>query len=207
MKKLISLFLLSLPLACSAQDPMSVISAKDIRSHMFFLAADEMAGRSAASPEARIAANYIATEFMHLGLKPVGDNGTYFQNFSMVSAMLDPVHTSLVLKLGSSTKTLQIQHDFSYFFVQSATPTQVDASVVFAGYGVNAPEYDYNDFAGLNLRGKVAMVLDREPQADDPASRFKGRWDTVHTYWWYKIEQVRATGAAGLLIIEESKTR
>ncbi len=79
--------------------------------------------------------------------------------------------------------------------------------IVFAGYGVNAPQYGYNDFAGIDVRGKIVMALAREPQADDPNSRFKSRFDTVHSYVWYKIEQVRKAGAAGLLLVNEATPR
>ena len=189
-----------------AQKPTDPISANDIKAHMFFLAADEMAGRDATSSEGRIAANYIASEFMKMGLKPVGDGGTYFQNFDMVVGALDPAETSLKVKIGSSEKAYALGHDFMWT-LQSARPTQVSAALVFAGYGVNAPEYGYNDFSGINVRGKVVMVLNREPQENDPKSKFKGRWDTIHSYNWNKIEQVRKAGGAGLLLINDRVPR
>ena len=186
-----------------ATDP---ISTEDIKAQMFFLAADEMAGRDATSPEGRIAANYIASEFMSMGLKPVGDAETYFQNFDMTIGPMDPAETSLKVKIGPSEKTYALGHDFMWTR-QSAHPTQVSAPLVFAGYGINAPEYGYNDFSGIDVRGKVVMVLNREPQANDPNSKFKGRWDTVHSYAWDKIEEVRKAGAVGLLIITDKVPR
>ena len=205
-KKMFVAFLL-VPALAAAQQPADLITARSLRAHMFFLAADEMAGRNATSPEGRIAANYVAAHFMRLGLKPAGDNGTYFQNFDMVGSMTDDGRMGLTAKVGATTRTFQLDHDFFYFFVQSATPTQVEAPVVFLGYGINAPEYGYNDFAGLDLAGKVALVLDREPQANDPRSKFKGQWDTIHSYLWYKVEQVRKTGAAGILVVREAVPR
>ncbi len=205
--KRIVLIVLSLCLfLAAAERPMDYITQADIKAEMFFLASDEMAGRDAASPQAEIAANYVASEFMRLGLRPVGNNSTYFQNFDMVIAWLDREKTSLQAQIGGSKKTYEMGHDF-FWTRQSANPTTVTAPVVFAGYGVNAPEYDYNDFAGVNVRGKVVLALSREPQANDPNSRFKGTFDTVHSYNWYKIEQVRKAGAAGLILINDATPR
>jgi PA domain len=203
------LVLLCTSLAWAAQPtaPVDLITESSIKSDMFFLANDDMKGRDATSPEDRISADYIASEFMRLGLKPVGDDGTYFQDFDMVVGPLDPAHTMMKAKLDGTEKTFQMGHDFNYFFVQSANPTEVTAPLVFAGYGVNAPEYKYNDYAGVDVHGKVVLVLDREPQPNDPNSRFKGRWDTVHSYMWYKIAQAHKAGVAGLLVVPDRTRR
>lgn len=193
-------------MAAGAERPVDYITQADLKAHMFVLAADEMAGRDAASPEAAITSNYIAAEFMRMGLKPVGDNGTYFQNFDMVIGWLDRPNTSLDAKIGGSQKTYQMGHDYQWVR-QSANPATVTAPLVFAGYGVNAPEYGYNDFAGVDVHGKVVLALSREPQPNDSNSRFKGTFDTVHSYNWYKIEQVRKAGAAGLILINEATPR
>jgi Zn-dependent M28 family amino/carboxypeptidase len=190
----------------AAKQPIDYITQADIKAHMMFLASDQMAGRDAASPEAEIAADYVAAQFMRLGLKPVGDGGTYFQNFDMVIGPLDREKSKFEAKIGSTEKTFQLGHDFNWAR-QSVNPTTVTAPVVFAGYGVNAPEYNYNDFAGVDVRGKIVIALAREPQGDDSNSRFKGKFDTVHSYVWYKIEQVRKAGAAGLLIVNEAVPR
>ena len=206
MRRTVSLILFAFSLF-AAERPTDYITQTDIKARMFFLASDEMAGRDAASPEAEITADYIASEFMRMGLKPAGDPGSYFQNFEMAIAKLDREHTSLQAQIstrtGTSKKTFQLGHDFNYAR-QSVNPTMAAAPVVFAGYGVNAPEYGYNDFAGVDVRGKIVMALVREPQAEDSKSRFKGRFDTVHSYVWYKIEQVRKAGAAGLLLVNEA---
>jgi PA domain-containing protein len=205
MKRIASTILLVWTMG-AAEKPVDYITQADIKAHMFFLASDAMAGRDAASPEAQITADYIAAEFMCIGLKPIGDGGSYFQNFDMVIGPLDRENTSLQAKVGGSKKTYHLGHDFIYAR-QSVNPTSVTSPIVFAGYGVNAPEYGYNDFAGIDVRGKIVMALAREPQADDPNSRFKSKFDTVHSYVWYKIEQVRKAGAAGLLIVNEATPR
>ncbi|HEV2386298.1 MAG TPA: M28 family peptidase [Candidatus Acidoferrales bacterium] len=185
---------------------VDVIREADLKADLFFLAADEMAGRNTTSPEAHIAANYIAAEFMRLGLKPVGAPGSYFQDFDMVIGNLDPARTTLTAKMGGAEKSFQLGHDFLWTR-QSLRPTTACGPLVFAGYGIDAPEYGYDDFSGADLKGKIAMVLDREPQANDPHSKFKGTWDTYHAYNWFKIEQVRKQGAVGLLMVPSAGQR
>ncbi len=90
---------------------------------------------------------------------------------------------------------------------QSLHPASECGGVVFAGYGIDAPEYSYSDFAGLDLKGKVVLVLNREPQANDSNSKFAGAWDTYHAFFWQKVEEVRKHGATGLLFIDDRTRR
>jgi len=207
-KKAILIMLLSLVAiaedrrTANSNTAAQLIQLGDVRSKMFFLAADEMQGRLVGTSEDTIAANYIASEFMRLGLKPLGDDGTYFQSFDIARAWPKEQDAfTLALNVNGQTKFYQRGHDFEGWWVQSVNSETAKGPIVFLGYGVNAPEYGYNDFAGADIRGKLAMVLAREPQADDVHSKFKGAWDTYHSYDWYKIEQVRNAGATGLLIV------
>src|SRR5713226_4127058 len=92
-------------------EAINTIRAERIKAQMYFLAADALAGRDSGSSEGRIAANYFAADLMRLGLKPVGDNGTYFQNFDLVKARLDKENTWLKSKIRGVEKTFQIDHD------------------------------------------------------------------------------------------------
>ena len=185
---------------------LETIGVDALKGHVFFLAAPEMGGRDSLSLEGRIAANYIAGFFYRLGLAPVGDGQTYFQPFPMSQALIDRAHTRLratvTTKAGGSTA-----HDYvlaSDFTLarQGGVDVDVSAPLVFAGYGIDAPEYGYSDYAGLDVAGKVVLVLAREPQATDPQSRFKGAWDTYHAYPAWKPEVARRHGAAGVLIVQ-----
>ena len=182
---------------------VATISADQIKGPMVFLSADEMQGRNTGSHEGRIAANYIASEFMRSGLKPAGDNGTYFQDFNLVTAWIDRENTALKVAIGGFEKSYQIDHDFSFWVMQSNNPAQAIGPLTFLGYGIDANEYSYNDFAGVDLHGKIAMILQREPQENNSKSKFKGSWNTFHAYEWFKAEQIRKAGAAGLLIIKK----
>jgi hypothetical protein len=204
-KALITILLLA---TTEAQQAVDLIRADVMKAQMYFLASDDLQGRNAGSHEGRIVADYIASEFMQLGLEPVGDAGTYFQNFETVRATVDPVNTTLQMRRPGSEKTFMYAHDFDMQWVpESNNPEEVTAGVLFAGYGIDAPEYGYADLKGIDLRGHIALVLAREPQASDPNSRFKGKWDTLYAYPWHKVEQLRRAGAAGVLIINTDKLR
>jgi len=204
-KALITILLLA---TMETQRAVDLIRAEVMKAQMYFLASDDLQGRNAGSHEGRIAADYIASEFMRLGLEPVADAGTYFQNFETVRATVDSENTTLQMKRLGSEKTFTYGHDFDMrWTAQSNNPEQVSASVLFAGYGIKAPEYGYDDLEGIDLHGHIALVLAREPQASDPNSRFKGKWDTLHAYPWDKMEQLRRQGAAGVLIIDTEKSR
>jgi hypothetical protein len=194
-------------LAAVAQNPAGLIKTINIKAEMFFLSSDAMAGRKTGSREAEIAANYVASEFMRFGLKPMGDSGTYFQNFDLVSASPDKPEMALVVRQNGRQKPYQFDTDFDVSdILQSNNSATVTGPLVFVGYGVNAPEYGYNDFSGIDLRGKVALVLTHEPQQSDPKSRFKGKWNTIHAYDVYKYEQIRKAGAAGVLILKDTNS-
>ena len=210
MKNVILAFLLGVSMAAqAARNPggdaaaaANNIQLEDIRARMFFLSNSTMAGRLIGTPEHAIAANYIESEFMRLGLKPGGDDGTYFQSFDLESAWPDAQKPFLLqATVGSRQKDFLPGHDFNPWWVQGVKSEAAQGPIEFLGYGINAPEYGYNDFADVELHGKIAMVLEREPQADDPNSKFRGRWDTYHAYDWFKIEQIRRAGAAAVLIV------
>src|SRR5947207_10859069 len=192
--------------AADADPGLASITAAALKGHIYFLASDEMAGRDSLSPEGRIAAQYIAGFFHRAGLKPVGDRGTYFQTFPMAAGRMDRDHTLLRATLGregtTATRDFAMGPD-SRLGRQGNVDAAARAPLVFAGYGITAPEYSYDDFKGVDVRGKVVMVLTHEPQEHDAKSRFKGRYNTVHAFNWWKPEVIRQHGAAGILIVQE----
>ena len=192
--------------AQSGDAGLDSIRADALKGHVFFLAAPEMGGRDSLSLEGRIAANYIAGFFHRLGLKPVGDGGTYFQNFPMTQAVIDRGQTRLraTIAAGSGSASIRdftLASDFT-LARQGGVDVDVTAPLVFAGYGIDAPEYGYSDYAGLDVAGKVVLILAREPQATDAKSPFKGTWDTFHAYPAWKPEVARRFGAKGVLIVQ-----
>jgi hypothetical protein len=187
-------------------DPgLASIKADALKGHIYFLASDAMGGRDSLSHEGRIAADYIAGFFYRAGLKLAGDNGTFFQNFPMEAGQIDREHTYLRASFGKDgalSRDFTAGPDYS-LGRQGNVDAAVRAPLVFAGYGITAPEYAYDDFAGVDVRGKVVMVLTHEPQEHDAKSRFMGRYNTVHAFNWWKPEVIRQHGAAAILIVQE----
>jgi peptidase M28-like protein len=193
-------------LAQDARQAAGLIQSNDLQADIAFLASDDLKGRDAGSAEDHIATDYIAAEFMRLGLKPVGDHGTYFQNMEINTAQLDRERTTFTAKIAGVAHTYEFNKDFRWSR-QSLHPASSCGEIVFAGYGIDAPEYGYNDFAGVEVKGKVVLVLGREPQAKDANSKFMGTLDTYHAFNWEKLEELRKRGAAGLLLVQDRVRR
>ena len=183
-----------------------LITPNDLKADISFLASDEMAGRNIGTLEDHLATDYIASEFMRLGLKPVGDNDTYFQKMEIVAADLDKGHTTLTATLNGVEHSYAIDKDFRWNR-ESLRADKACGPVVFAGYGVAAPEFGYDDLKDVDLKGKVAMVFLREPQADDPKSKFMGTLDSYHAFFWDKVEELRKRGVAGILLVQDRVPR
>ncbi len=195
--------------ALGAQDgrqAAGLIQPDDLKADIAFLASDDLRGRNSGSVEDHIAADFIASEFMRLGLQPVGDAGTYFQKMEIDTAEVDRDHTAFTAKIAGAEHAYRLGPDFRWAR-QSLRAGTACGPIAFAGYGISAPEYGYDDFASIDVKGKVLMVLAREPQADDPNSRFMGTWDTYHAFNWQKLEEARKRGAAGLLLVQDRVAR
>src|ERR1700719_1812268 len=179
------------------------VDPEKIRAHVKFLSSDLLEGRGMGQRGSDIAAEYIATQFALDGLKPAGDQGTYFQEVPMVSVTTLPETTfSIVPKNG---EPLQLKN-LDDFVIHNETQTEVadiDAPIVFVGYGITAPEYKWDDYKGVDLKGKVALLFVNEPTSDDP-NFFKGKALTYYGRWTYKFEETARRGAAATLIIHRT---
>src|SRR5262249_29375190 len=203
---LVSLGLAAILQGADADPGLASIKADALKGHIYFLASDAMGGRDSLSLEGRIAAEYIAGFYYRAGLKPVGDNGTFFQNFPMTAGHIDREHTYLRAVIGkegmTATRDFAMGPDYT-LGRQGNVDAAARAPLVFTGYGIAAPEYAYDDFKGVDVRGKVVMVLTHEPQEHDAKSRFKGRYNTSHGFKRWKPEVIRQHGAAAILIVQE----
>lgn len=139
-------------------------SARRVQAHMEFLASDLLEGREAGSPGYDIAADYVASQFKQLGLKPAGDDGTYFQRVPM-TAYRPADEGSLVLRQAGVAVPLEFGKDFVIGRNPLSAETKLSASLVFVGYGVVAPERGRDDYAGLDVRGKIVVALDGAPSS------------------------------------------
>jgi Zn-dependent M28 family amino/carboxypeptidase len=190
---------------------MASIDGEKIRAHVRFLADDLLEGRGPGLRGSELAAKYIATQFALYGLKPGGDNGTYLQqvNFVGMKAIPEKTTMSLVPKRGEGISIGLFSIDLKYgddFTVSNRTLTpvvEIDAPIVFVGYGITAPEFGWDDYAGVDVKGKVVLCIVGDPPSDDPKF-FGGKALTYYGRWTYKFEQAARMGAVGALIIHRT---
>ncbi len=179
---------------------METIIPDHIRWHVRYLSHDLLEGRGTGQRGGDIAAEYIATQFAEYGLKPAGDNGTYLQKVPLVGiTALPETQFSLVPKQGAAMHLKPLDDYVAYDQTQQAQ-SDVDAEIVYVGYGIEAPEYNWDDYKGVDVRGKVLLMLVNEPPSDDPKF-FKGKALTYYGRWTYKYEEAARKGAVGVILI------
>lgn len=195
-------------LDAAAEKAIADISPEKIRAHVQFLASDLLEGRGPGQRGGEIAAAYVATQFALYGLVPAGENGGYFQTVPMVNIRTLPQTTFAITAKNGSTMELHGGDDY-VATNQSLTPeATVQAPVVFVGYGINAPEYKWNDYAGLDVKGKVVLMFVNEPPSPEPStddSFFKGKSLTYYGRWTYKYEEAARQGAVGAILIHQQQ--
>jgi Zn-dependent M28 family amino/carboxypeptidase len=179
------------------------IDSERIRAHVQFLADDLLEGRGTGTRGGDIAAHYIAAQFALDGLRPAGDEGSYLQRVAFTGVQtLDGTSASLAPAHGAP---LELKRGPDYV-VGNQTQTErvdIDAPIVFVGYGIEAPEYGWNDYQGVDVKGKVVLVIVNEPPSTDPKF-FAGEAMTYYGRWTYKFEEAARKGAIGALIIHRT---
>ncbi len=191
-------------LSAAAISAMQKIDPERIRAHVRFLAHDLLEGRGTGQRGGDIAAEYIATQFALDGLKPAGDNGTYLQKVPLVGVTTLPETTFSFVTSGGSTKDLKPGTDYTAYNETQQPESAIDADIVYVGYGIEAPEYDWNDYKDADVKGKVLLMLVNEPPSDD-ARFFKGRALTYYGRWTYKYEEAVRKGAVGAILIHKAE--
>jgi Zn-dependent M28 family amino/carboxypeptidase len=188
-------------LPAGARAAAGSIDAEKIRAHVRFLSLDLLEGRGPGTRGAEVAAEYIATQFAVNGVKPAGEDGTYFQRVPLMAVHTVEDKTKFSLA-PSSGDTVELAYGTEIVAKDQtgAATADLDAPIVFVGYGIHAPEYQWDDYAGVDIKGKIALVIVNEPPSQDEKF-FKGRALTYYGRWTYKYEEAARRGAAGVLII------
>lgn len=190
-------------LPAATAEAMRGINAERMRAHVRFLAHDLLEGRGTGARGGDIAAEYMAAQFALDGLKSAGDNGTYLQKVPMVGVRTLPETSFTVVPAKGEPARLKLQDDFVTNNESQAETAEFDAPVVFVGFGIRAPEYNWDDFKGMDLRGKVLMMFVSEPPSEDPKF-FKGKALTYYGRWTYKFEEAARHGAVAALVIHRT---
>lgn len=209
MKKTLSLggVLLSLALVSSAQDLVTAdtraaaklsITASRLKGHTRFLASDLLEGRGPATRGDDLAQTYIAAQFESFGLEPGAPDGTYIQKVEIVGIKTTSPET-LLFKKGAESVAVPKQDFVAFAGVEEKTAGFENAELVFVGYGIVAPEYGWDDYKGLDVKGKVLVMMNNDPESDPML--FKGKTRLYYGRWDYKYEMAASKGAAGAIII------
>jgi Zn-dependent M28 family amino/carboxypeptidase len=171
------------------------------RAHLTFLADDALEGRAPATRGGDLAAKYIAAQFARLGLEPAGDDGGWFHRIPIVAHTPQPE-----LELTApERRTLRYRDDYVLWSMRDEPEVEVTAPVVFVGYGIEAPEAKWNDFAGADVKGKIIVALVNDPGLRDE-TLFRGKELTYYGRWTYKLEEAERQGAAGILLVHTTES-
>ncbi len=179
-----------------------------IRAHIKFLSDDLLEGRGPGARGGEIAAKYIAAQLEALGLKGAGANGSFFQPVSLVGVKADP-NTKLIVSGRNGKETFDFADDYVAFTGAQTDEVDVDAEMVFVGYGINAPEQRWNDYKGdaSDYRGKFLVMLVNDPPATaDEPNLFGAKALTYYGRWTYKYEEAARRGAAGVILLHTDQS-
>jgi Zn-dependent M28 family amino/carboxypeptidase len=192
-------------LPAGAQKAMNAIDSEKIRASVKYLSDDKLQGRGTGQKGGDMAADWIAAQFKSYGLVPAGDGGGYFQNIRFFGVTTDPKQTqfAFVLKSGAPM-ALKFADDYVANDQTHSEKSEIDAPLVYVGYGIHAPEYNWDDYKGIDVKGKVLLMLVNEPPSDDP-NFFKGRALTYYGRWTYKYEEAARRGAVGVVLIHKTE--
>jgi len=184
-----------------------VASAADLGRRIERLASDEFEGRAPGTPGGQAASQYIADEMKASGLVPMGKNNTYFQPVKLTETEVLSTSTLTVSKNEETLLEADQKTNAVYWTKRLAeSQTVTDSDIIFVGYGVVAPEYGWNDYAGLDVKGKTVVMLVNDPGfATKDENLFKGNAMTYYGRWTYKYEEAGRQGAAAAIVIHETE--
>jgi hypothetical protein len=186
------------PVPATVATGFNAIREDTLRANLTFLASDALQGRMSLQTGDDVAIQWIASEFAKAGLKPAA-NGSFLQPVELIEFRGDRAQSYVELKRGGSEK----QWKFPDVLGGYRSDVDVTADVVFAGFGITAPELHYDDYEGIDAHGKIVLIFDHEPQETDPASIFNGTGNTRYATGRVKILNAQAHGAVGVLIAAE----
>ena len=188
----------------SIESALGSITIGEMKDHISVLASDEFLGRFPATAGEEKTIRYLEAQFMKLGLKPTNGN-SFFQEVPLVKLTAD-ASMKMQLSGGKQNLNLEFSDDFIGGTPQLSELIKIDNSdIIFVGYGINSPEFGWNDYKGLDVKGKTVLMLINDPgYATSDSSLFNGRAMTIYGRWTYKFEEAARQGATAAIIIHET---
>jgi Zn-dependent M28 family amino/carboxypeptidase len=187
----------------AAEQAMASVDPEKIRAQVKFLSSDLLEGRGTGARGGDIAAEYIATQFALYGLQPAGDRGSYLQKVAMVGIATQDDSTFALVPDKGAPMSLRNRVDFVAMDETTKTVADADAPIVWIGYGIDAPEFNWNDYKDVDVKGKVLLMMVNQPPSKDP-KYFGGGALTYYGRWTYKYEQAARMGAVGVMLIHKT---
>lgn len=196
--------LLALPLLAQTPPKFDSFRPEAVRAHLRYLSSDLLEGRGPGTRGDALATGYLAAQLEAMGLQPAGDDGTYFQKVSLLGITTDPAKSRVDIRKSDGTSLGPLTYRDQYVGGNQTQQEQVslDSELVFVGHGVVAPEYQWDDYKGTDLRGKtLVMLVDDPPATEKEPQLFRGIARTYYGRWTYKYEIATARGADAVLLI------
>jgi Zn-dependent M28 family amino/carboxypeptidase len=185
----------------AAAQAARAVDADVLRAHMEFLADDALEGRRPGTRGGELAAKYIAAQFQRLGLEPAGDSDTYFHRVPIITLTPNPE----ISIAGPKSSELSYRKDYVLWSMRNEPTVETQGDLVFVGYGIVAPEYEWNDYRGVDVKNKIVVSLVNDPGLRD-STIFRGPILTYYGRWTYKIEEAQRQGAAGILLVHTTES-
>src|SRR5579871_2109267 len=201
---LLAAFSLVLAVAKAEADSAPTISAERIKASVAYLASDRLEGRGPGTRGEILATEYLAAEFKKAGLAPIGERGTFFQPVPLVRVVTSPVSTLRAVK-GETTLDIPCEKGFSGMSQTQNELEAFDAEAIFVGHGITAPEFGWDDYHGVDVKGKAVVLFTNEPPSNDPKF-FGGTALTYYGRWTFKFEEATRRGAKACFIIHTNET-
>ena len=197
---------LALAFPAHADAGKTAVQEAPLRAHLAFLSSDLLEGRGTGQRGADLTVAYLETQALALGLKP-GNGDSYRQSVKIAGVKTQAAESTLKLEAGGKALAIDFGKDWVFAPGDAAAAHSFNADLVFVGYGISAPDEQWDDYKGADLKGKilVMMVNDPQPTAEQP-TRFNGKGLTYYGRWTYKFEEAKRRGAAGVLLIHTTPT-
>ncbi|MEY3173620.1 MAG: Arginyl aminopeptidase [Planctomycetota bacterium] len=196
------LFIPLLPVLLTAEEPGREQVLARVKGDIEYLASDELEGRGVETKGIELAAEYILREYQKAGLKPGLPDGTWRQPFEVAMGDLVVEASTAVRLKGPGDLTLDLKTGVDFQPIRRGANGEASGELVFIGYGITSTEDNYDDYAGIDVKGKIVVLIRREPQ-NRPDGAFKGQETSTHAYIDRKLELIRQSGAAAVLFVND----